>query len=44
MKTVKLLYGKDGMVLAVPDSAVVLEGKHVPAVADTHSAVAKALA
>lgn len=44
MKTVKLLYGKDGMVLAVPDSAVVLEGKDVPAVADADAAVAKALA
>lgn len=44
MKTVRLLYGKEGMVLSVPDHARVLEGKDVPALADPDRAVAEALA
>jgi len=43
MKTVHLLYGKDGMELRVPDSAVVLAGQDVPAIADADSAVIEAL-
>jgi len=33
MKTIHMLYGRDGMDLSVPDSADVLTGQHVPAVA-----------
>ncbi len=44
METVKLLYGKDGIELDVPDNAVVLEGQHVPAMADPERSVAEALA
>ncbi len=43
-KTVKLLYGKDGMVLRVPDDAAVLVGKDAPAIANPVAAVAEALA
>ncbi len=42
-KTVKLLYGADGMVLRVPVGAAVLEGKDIPAVTEPTSAVAEAL-
>ncbi len=44
MKTIHLLYGKDGMELSVPDSSDVLTGQHVPAVADAAAAVEAALA
>ena len=44
MKNVHLLYGKMGMELAVPDSAVVLSGQEIPALADAHQAVVAALA
>ena len=44
MKTVHLLYGKDGMQLRVPDSADVLVGQEIPAVAEPDQAVAAALA
>ncbi len=43
MKTVKLLYGKDGMTLGVPDGVLVLEGEHVPAIENIDLAVAGAL-
>jgi nickel-dependent lactate racemase len=43
MKTVRLLYGKTGMELHVPDSAAVLEGQNVPSVADPQEAVRRAL-
>jgi len=43
-KTVKLLYGKDGMELRVPASAAVLQGRPVPAVAEADQAVERALA
>ena len=42
-KTVKLLYGKTGMVLRVPADAAVLEGKDIPAIAEPTKAVADAL-
>ena len=42
-KTVKLLYGKSGMVLRVPGDAAVLEGEDIPAIADPASAVSEAL-
>jgi len=44
MKKIHLLYGRDGMELSVPDSAEVLTGQHVPAVADAAAAVEAALA
>lgn len=44
MKTLKLLYGKDGMQLRVPDRAAVLTGAAVPALADPERAVRTALA
>ncbi len=44
MKTVKLLYGTEGITIDVPDSAVMLEGQDIPAIADPHAAVAEALA
>ena len=43
MKQVTLLYGKDGMDVRVPDSADVLEGQDIPAVAEPDRAVAEAL-
>ncbi|MDY7010007.1 MAG: nickel-dependent lactate racemase [Planctomycetota bacterium] len=43
-KTVKLLYGRSGMVLRVPADAVVLEGKDIQAIADPTAAVAEAMA
>ena len=43
MKTVHLLYGKDGMDLQVPDSAQVLRGQNIPAVADAREAVLRVL-
>jgi nickel-dependent lactate racemase len=44
MKTVRMLYGREGMELRVPDSADVLEGQDIPAVPDAAGAVAAALA
>lgn len=44
MKTVKLLYGTDGMELVLPDSAVLLEGRPVSALPDADQAVIDALA
>ena len=44
MKTVKLLYGTDGMELVLPDSAVLLEGRPVSALPDADQAVVDALA
>ncbi len=44
MKTINMLYGKEGMTLRVPQEAVVLEGQHVPAVADPDATVKQALA
>ena len=44
MNPIHLLYGRDGMDLSVPDSADVLAGQHIPAVADAPAAVAAALA
>jgi nickel-dependent lactate racemase len=43
-KKVSLLYGKAGMALSVPTEADVLEGQHVPAIADARAAVLAALA
>jgi nickel-dependent lactate racemase len=43
MKTVHLLYGRDGMDVRLPDSVVVLEGEDVPALPDADAAVAEAL-
>jgi len=43
MKTVPLLYGTDGIAVRVPDSAVVLEGQHIPPIADPRTAVVEAL-
>ena len=43
-KRVKLLYGKDGLHLELPDRAVVLEGSAPPAIADADAAVKAALA
>ena len=43
-KTVRLLHGKQHMALRVPESAVVLEGKHVEAIASPQEAVKQALA
>ncbi len=44
MKTVSLLYGRLGCQVRLPDSAVVLEGAHVPPLADPAQAVQAALA
>ncbi len=43
-KTIKMLYGREGMALAVPDSAAVLEGKTVPALPNPQAEVKAALA
>ncbi|MCK4276556.1 MAG: nickel-dependent lactate racemase, partial [Phycisphaerae bacterium] len=43
-RTVRMLYGRDGMGLSVPQSAVVLAGQNPPAVPDAPGAVAEALA
>jgi nickel-dependent lactate racemase len=43
-KTVNMLYGKSGLTLTLPDSATILEGEHIPALADSDAAVADALA
>ena len=44
MKTVRLLYGRGGLTVRVPDGASVLVGHNVPAVADSRGAVEEALA
>ena len=43
MKTVQLAYGKTGLSIAVPDSALVIEPRHLPGLADEAGAVAAAL-
>ncbi len=43
MKTVKMLYGRDGMELRVPDSAVILSGQEIPPLPDARAAVLAAL-
>ena len=43
MRTVHLLYAREGMELRVPDGAAVLEGQHVPALADPREAARGAL-
>jgi len=44
MRSVKLLYGKDGLVVRVPSDARILGGHPVPPVPDPHAAVRAALA
>ena len=44
MKTVQMLYGKEGMALSLPDAAEVLAGQHVPAIPNAAEAVKAALA
>jgi len=44
MKTVKLLYGTDGIELVLPDSAVLLQGRPVSSLPDADQAVIEALA
>jgi nickel-dependent lactate racemase len=44
IKTVKMLYGTEGMELRVPVDAMVLEGQAPPAIPDPHQAVREALA
>ena len=43
MKKVKLAYGKDDLIIQVPDKAVIIEPKHLPGLADEKSAVLTAL-
>ena len=43
MKKVKLAYGKNDLMIQVPDHAVVIEPKHLPGLADEKSAVLTAL-
>ena len=43
MKTVQLAYGKNGLGMAVPDDAHVIEPRHLPGLADEAGAVAAAL-
>jgi len=43
-KTVRLLYGRKGMLLRVPESAAVLAGRHVEPIENPRQAVAQALA
>ncbi len=43
-KTVRMLYGRDGIELTVPANAAVLEGQHMPANPDPIGAVRRALA
>ncbi len=43
-KTINMLYGRDGMALDVPESAVVLEGENPPALTDAQAEVAASLA
>lgn len=42
-KNVRLLYGKDGIEVSLPDGAVILEGQHIEAIANPHEAVMAAL-
>ncbi len=42
-KTVRMLYGREGMELSVPESTAVLEGRDVPALADPEGRVLEAL-
>ena len=43
MKEVKLAYGKNDLIIQVPDKAVVIEPRHLPGLADEKSAVLAAL-
>ena len=43
VKTVEMLYGKEGMKLNVPASTVVLEGQQIPPLTESRTAVIKAL-
>src|SRR5665647_1593243 len=43
MKQVKLAYGKNDLIVQVPDKAVVIEPKHFPGLADEKGAVMTAL-
>ena len=43
MKQVQLAYGKTGLPLNVPDSAIVIEPRHLPALADDKAAVLAAM-
>jgi nickel-dependent lactate racemase len=43
MKTVQLAYGKTGIAMAVPDTAHVIEPRHLEGLADEHGAVLAAL-
>ncbi len=43
MKKVELAYGKTGLAIHVPESAVVIEPRHLPALADDKAAVVSAL-
>ena len=43
MKQVQLAYGKTGLPVNVPDSAIVIEPRHLPALADDKAAVVSAM-
>ncbi|MBP2626544.1 MAG: hypothetical protein H6Q68_1255 [Firmicutes bacterium] len=43
MKQVKLAYGKNNLIIQVPDKAVVIEPRHLPGLSDEKSAVLTAL-
>ena len=43
MKQVKLAYGKDDLIIQVPDQAVVIEPRHLAGLSDEKSAVLTAL-
>ena len=38
-----MLYGEKGMALVLPDSTTIMEGQHIPALANPDAAVLKAL-
>jgi len=42
-RTVRMLYGREGMELSVPDSAVILEPSHAPVLPDPIDAIRRAL-
>ena len=43
MKKVELAYGKSGLTIEVPESAVVIEPRHLAALADDKAAVVAAM-
>lgn len=43
MKQVQLAYGRTGLQISVPDSAIVVEPRHLPALADDKAAVVSAM-